>query len=354
MDGIDAVLVSFDESGVQIHATHTQQYPAKLRDALLAAIREPLDVELDPSGKLDRKVGECFRDAALAVLAQGSADKKDVLAVGSHGQTLRHQPNADPPFSLQIGNPDIIAAGTDITTIANFRQADIAAGGQGAPLVPPFHEWLFGSIDSARVVVNIGGIANITVLPADNSVVTGFDTGPGNGLMDAWIRQQLDQSFDTDGRWAADGKVIDLLLRQMLANPYFVLEPPKSTGFEYFNLDWLGKFGVDQYEPIDVQATLCELSATTIANAIEQYAADSEEVFVCGGGTHNPELMRRLSAELPALSVSTTSAAGLDPDWVEAVAFAWLAMRKLRAQTGNLPSVTGASHKVVLGDIHFP
>lgn len=354
MDGIDAVLVSFDDAGVQIHATHTRHYPEKLRDALLVAIREPLDVEADPSGELNRDVGECFRDAALTVLTKGHADKRDVLAIGSHGQTLRHQPDADPPFSLQIGDPDIIAAGTGITTIANFRQADIAAGGQGAPLVPPFHEWLFGSTDSNRVVVNIGGIANITVLPADDSPVTGFDTGPGNGLMDAWIRKQRGQSFDADGRWAASGNVVDSLLEKMLADPYFALAPPKSTGFEYFNLDWLHKYDVGQHEPADVQATLCDLSAKSIANAIKQAAAGSEAVFACGGGTHNPELMKRLGIELHEMSVSSTSAVGLDPDWVEAVAFAWLAMRTLRGQTGNLPNVTGADHKVVLGEIHSP
>lgn len=354
MDGIDAVLVSFDESGVQIHATHTQHYPEKLQEALLAATREPLDVKLDQSGKLDHDVGECFRDAAVAVLAKCGANKKDVRAIGSHGQTLRHQPDAEPPFSLQIGNADIIAAGTNVITIANFRQADIAAGGQGAPLVPPFHAWLFSSVDSDRVVVNIGGIANITVLPAQSLTVTGFDTGPGNGLMDAWVREHLDQSFDTDGRWAAAGKPINPLLAKLLADPYFALEPPKSTGFEYFNLAWLRKFDVNECEPVDVQATLCELSATTVANSIERYATHCTEAFVCGGGIHNRELMRRLGSKLPEISVSSTSAAGLDPDWVEAVAFAWLAMRTLHSQTGNLPSVTGARHKVVLGDIHSP
>lgn len=354
MDGIDAVLVSFDESGVRIHASHTQHYPDKLRSALLAAVREPLDVELDQSGILDHDVGECFRDAALTVLAKGGTNKKDVLAIGSHGQTLRHQPNAEPPFSLQIGDADIIAAGTNVATIANFRQADIAAGGQGAPLVPPFHAWLFGSADSDRVVVNIGGIANITVLPAKSLAVTGFDTGPGNGLLDAWVREHLDQPFDADGRWAATGKVVEPLLAQLLADPYFALAPPKSTGFEYFNLAWLRKFHVDEHQPGDVQATLCELSATTIADSIGQYATHCAEAFICGGGTHNRELMRRLSNKLPEISVSSTSAAGLDPDWVEAAAFAWLAMRTLRGQTGNLPSVTGARHKVVLGEIHSP
>jgi len=351
MDGIDAVLVSFDNKGVAIHATHTEQYPQDLKDDLLAAIREPLDVPLDQSGDLDRRVGECFRDAARTVIDMSDVDSQNVIAIGSHGQTLRHQPNAEKPFSLQIGNAAIIAAGNQTTTVANFRLADIAAGGQGAPLVPPFHQWLFGSADSDRAVINIGGIANITVLRADGSDVIGFDTGPGNGLMDAWIRQHLGQPFDRNGQWAARGTVINSLLRKMLDDPYFALRPPKSTGFEYFNLPWLHRFGIDHFNTIDVHATLCELSAMTIGTAIQEYAAHTREVFICGGGAHNVELMRRLRQDIPGAQVSSTAAVGLDPDWVEAVAFAWLAMRTMNGETGNLPSVTGASHKVVLGVI---
>jgi anhydro-N-acetylmuramic acid kinase len=352
MDGIDAVLVSFDNNSVAIHATHSEQYPAELKEALLAAIREPLAVALDQSGDLDRRVGECFRDAARTVIERSDVNRQGIIAIGSHGQTLRHQPNAEEPFSLQIGNAAIIAAGNQTTTVANFRQADISAGGQGAPLVPPFHQWLFGSADSDRVVVNIGGIANITVLRADGSDVIGFDTGPGNGLMDVWIRHHLDQPFDQSGRWAAAGTVIAPLLEQMLDDPYFVLRPPKSTGFEYFNLAWLQRLDIGRYNAIDVHSTLCQLSAITIATAIQKYAADTREVFVCGGGAHNVELMRRLRQDLPEADVSSTAAVGLDPDWVEAVAFAWLAMRTINGQTGNLPSVTGARHKVVLGVIH--
>ena len=239
MDGIDAALVSFDDQAVVVRATHSQPYSEELKNKLLTAIRAPLDVQLDPSGELDRQVGESFRDAALAVIDKSNVSLKDIAAIGSHGQTLRHQPDADPPFSLQIGNADIIAASTGITTVANFRQADIAVGGQGAPLVPPFHKWLFGSGDVNRVVANIGGIANITVLSADGSDVMGFDTGPGNGLMDAWIRQHLGRSFDSDGEWAASGSVVESLIEEFLTDPYFDMSPPKSTGFEYFNPDWL-------------------------------------------------------------------------------------------------------------------
>ena len=354
MDGIDAVLVSFGDRDVEVHATHSHAYNATLKEELLAAARKPLDVEPDPSGDLNRQVGECFRDAANAVIDIGGAASGDVTAIGSHGQTLRHQPNAENPFSLQIGDPHIISSGTKTTTIANFREADIAAGGQGAPLVPPFHQWLFGSTTDDRVVVNIGGIANITVLPSRGGDVTGFDTGPGNGLMDRWTNQHLQQPFDASGEWAASGEVIAPLLLQFRDDPYFSQPPPKSTGFEYFNLAWLQNFAVDSFSPADVQATLCELSALTIACAIREHAVAAENVFVCGGGLHNLELMRRLRRDLPGIAVSGTADAGLDPDWVESVAFAWLAMRTLDGLPGNLPSVTGASHKVVLGDIHFP
>jgi len=354
MDGIDAAIVSFDNPGVVIQATHSQPYAEDLKDELLAAIRQPLDVQLDPSGELDRRVGECFRDAALAVIDKSDVTLRNIIAIGSHGQTLRHQPNAHPPFSLQTGNADIIATGVGITTVANFRQADILVGGQGAPLVPPFHDWLFGSGDVNRVVANIGGIANITVLPADASNVLGFDTGPGNGLMDAWIRQHRGQAFDNGGEWAAGGSVVEPLLEQFLTDPYFELSPPKSTGFEYFNPEWLRRFDTEAYDAEHIQATLCELSARSIAKAIDEHATDTQEIFVCGGGAHNSELMRRLRHAIPDVSVSTTSSVGLNPDWVEAVAFAWLAMRTMKNQTGNLPSVTGATHKVVLGDIHSP
>jgi len=354
MDGIDAALVSFGDASVEIHATHSEPYPQDLKDALMIAIREPLDVPLDTSGELDRRVGECFRDAALAVIDKSGVSRKEIVAIGSHGQTLRHQPNAVAPFSLQIGAAKIIAAGTGTSTVANFREADIAVGGQGAPLVPPFHLWLFGSEDRDRVIVNIGGIANITVLPANGSDVLGFDTGPGNGLMDAWISQHQGEPYDDEGAWAASGTIVESLLAAFHSDPYFKLQPPKSTGFEYFNPKWLQDFDIDHFAAADVQATLCELSATTIATAINESAGDTGEVFVCGGGVHNSELMRRLNQQLATATVSSTDSVGLNPDWVEAVAFAWLAMRTMHGQTGNLPGVTGASHKVVLGDIHSP
>lgn len=352
MDGIDAVAASFGDASVEIHAKQTTPYPDKLRDALLAAIREPLSVELDQSGDLNRQVGECFRDAARTVIDKSGVD--NICAIGSHGQTLRHQPNVAEPFSLQVGDADLIAAETGIPTVANFRQADMGVGGQGAPLTPPFHQWLFSSADHTRVVVNIGGIANVTILPTSDADVLGFDTGPGNSLMDIWIRQTLARDYDDDGRWARSGDVIPALLEAMLDDDYFSQAPPKSTGFEYFNSLWLENFGVTEYRPVDVQATLCELTAATIALPIAALPDVVEQIFICGGGAHNSDTMRRLQHYVGDANVVTTTAAGLNPEWVEAVAFAWLAMRTMNGETGNLPSVTGASHKVVLGDIHSP
>jgi anhydro-N-acetylmuramic acid kinase len=354
MDGVDAAVVSFADDSLQLLASHAYPYPPELRARLQAAILDPEACSLDKLGILDRWVGECFRDAALSIIEDAGIEAADIVAIGSHGQTLRHRPGGEHPFSLQIGDAATIAAGTGKTTIADFRRADIAAGGQGAPLVPPFHHWLLGVADAHRVVLNLGGIANITVLPGDDTPIIGFDTGPGNTLLDRWISEQRGLPFDKDGQWAAQGKVSDRLLKVLLSDAYFGLPAPKSTGFEHFNLDWLRRFGIDDYRPVDVQATLSELTAVTVANAIVETAAAATEIFVCGGGVHNEDLLARLGKRLPARTIKSTLHAGLDPDWVEAAAFAWLAMRTMGGKTGNLPSVTGADHKKVLGAIHYP
>jgi len=354
MDGIDAVLASFENDSLRLHTTHAHAYPVELRSLLQAAISDPEACGLERLGMLDRWTGECFRDAALAVIEKSAVDKTCVAAIGSHGQTLQHQPNSEHPFSLQIGDAATIAAGTGITTVADFRPADIAAGGQGAPLVPPFHEWLFRTHAAPSVVLNIGGIANITSLPAGDEPVIGFDTGPGNTLLDAWISAHRNLAYDNNGQWSASGEVVETLLSNLAADGYFSAAPPKSTGLEYFNLDWLNPFNTEQYEPVDVQATLCELSAITIATAIRKYASATSEVYICGGGVHNGDLMQRIRRNLAETNISSTQEVGLDPDWVEAAAFAWLAMRTINNQSGNLPSVTGASRKVVLGAIHSP
>ena len=353
MDGIDAALVEFDDASLNILQTRAHDYPDALSERLSATIQEPETCTIDDVGSLDRAIGECFRDAANALLTDAGFDASAIAAIGSHGQTLRHQPQAAEPFSLQIGDPNVIATGTGITTVADFRRTDMALGGEGAPLVPAFHEWLFGAARPLRAVLNIGGIANITVMPGGSGATTGFDTGPGNTLLDAWTRKHRATSFDADGKWAASGTVNEKLLTRLLADPYFSATPPKSTGFEYFNLAWLGRACPDDLDPADVQATLCALTATSIADAIHAAAPTVGELLVCGGGVHNSELMRQLGSQLADVPVASTATAGLDPDWVEAAAFAWLAMRRLQGRTGNLPSVTGASRPAVLGAIYL-
>ena len=353
MDGIDAAIASFDNASLRLHHAASYDYPLQLRQQLKTAANTPLDQDIENLEALDRLTGECFRDAVLRLLEESGTNASEVTAIGSHGQTVRHCPDIDAPFSLQIGNARIISGGTGIKTVADFRTADIKAGGQGAPLVPPFHQWLFGSDAQDRVVLNIGGIANITVLPRHGDV-TGFDTGPGNTLMDNWMHNIDGSRFDAGGALAASGSADEALLRRLLADPYFKLPPPKSTGLEYFNSEWLRRFALEGLVAADVQSTLCELTVTSIAEAIEQYAGDTAAVFVCGGGTHNSELMRRLRRRMQPMQVESTARHGLDPDWVEAAAFAWLASRTLAGLPGNLPSVTGASTAVVLGTVFDP
>ena len=352
MDGIDAALVEFGNRSVDIVSGRTTPYPEPLRNGLMDATRSPETCTADLIGMLDQWVGECFRDTAFDLMQAAGVEPNQVRAIGSHGQTLRHRPDDERPFTLQIGNAAIIAKGTGIDCVADFRSADLALGGQGAPLVPPFHEWLFRSPGVDRCVLNIGGIANITVLPAASEMISGFDTGPGNTLMDAWVRRHYNVLYDDDGRWASIGTVVPSLLEAMLADPYFAKAPPKSTGFEYFNDDWLSELIADDADFADVQATLSELTAATIADGITCHAGRTREVLACGGGVHNTDLMRRLGGRLPGVSLMSTADSGLDPDRVEACAFAWLAMRTVSGETGNAPGVTGASRTTVLGAIH--
>lgn len=351
MDGIDAALVSLAENRCQLlHAVSTP-YPAELQQRLLQLVARPAAVAIDEIGSLDHWVGECFLGAVHELLTAAGKEAADIAAIGSHGQTIRHQPNSDRPFSLQIGNPHLIATGSGILTVADFRRRDIALGGQGAPLVPAFHQWLFHKPGSNRTIVNIGGIANLTVLPADDGAVTGFDSGPGNTLLDAWTRENCAMEFDADGKLAASGKVSKELLEAALADPYFRRSPPKSTGLEHFNLDWLRPLipANRQLADADVLATLTDLTVLGIANAVRDHAAATREIFVCGGGVHNRQMMQRLAQVLAPVNVATTAECGLDPDWVEACAFAWLAMRCIKGQPGNLPAVTGARAAAVLG-----
>ncbi len=353
MDAVDAALVRF-ASGQRprLVAAEAVPVPADLVARTRRALREPVPVH--EIGALDAAWGERFAEAALRLLRQARIDPTRVRAIGSHGQTLWHAPHARPPFTWQIGDPTRIVQATGITTVADFRRRDIAAGGQGAPLVPAFHRALFQTPTHDRVVLNVGGIANVTLLPA-SGVVSGFDTGPGNTLLDAWARRHLRRPYDEGGRWAASGQIHPRLLERLLGEPYFAQDPPKSTGPERFHLDWLDSALEGLQRPpsaVDVQATLVELTATTVARAITTQLPGTCEILVCGGGAFNPYLMQRLTHHLPGRQVRTTTELGVPAEWVEAMAFAWLAREALAARPGNVPAVTGAAAPVVLGAIY--
>jgi len=353
MDGIDAALVRLGDNYCETLATRDYAYPTALRGALIHASRNPDETTMDTFANLDHWVGSCFRDAATALLDASATSSSHIQAIGSHGQTIRHCPHSKRPFTLQIGDPNIIAIGTGITTVADFRRRDLAAGGEGAPLTPAFHQWLFADEKKARVVLNIGGTANITVLPGGQDDTTGFDTGPGNGLMDMWTQQEYGRPFDDGGAWARSGKVQPELLSRMLRDVYFPMAPPKSTGFEYFNLGWLESHAGDlSLSAADVQATLLALTVQSIGDAITRHAPGTQEILVCGGGTHNVALMDGLSRLPCAAKWKSTIDFGLDPNYVEAIAFAWLARQTILGQAGNLPSVTGAKQPEVLGGIY--
>ena len=352
LDGIDAIAIDLT-SKPDILATHYQPYDEALRQQL-RQLCQGCTNELKLFAELDSRLGNDFANAANTIIDKAELTPQQISAIGSHGQTIRHYPEGKYPNSLQIGNPNIIAERTGITTITDFRRRDIAAGGQGAPLVPAFHNALFRSTEHDRVILNIGGIANLTLLPATTSVpVTGWDTGPGNTLMNAWILQHQQQAQDTDGCWAAQGSSNSALLKAMLADPYFHQAPPKSTGPEYFNLTWLDQYLAQHPDtPVNIQATLCELTSHAITMAIESSPLHNPEVFICGGGSHNPQIMHQLTAQLANCRIDTTRTLGIDPDWVEAAAFAWLAQQSLHGKTGNLPAVTGANREVLLGSIY--
>ncbi len=353
MDGIDAVLVDL-AAAPRLIATRSQPYPEELRERI-ARLCTGTRNELELYARLDAELGELFAAAALALLEHAGTRPREVAAIGSHGQTVRHYPALRPGSSLQIADPNIIATRTGITTIADFRRRDLSVGGQGAPLLPVFHDLLFRKRGAARVVLNLGGIANITILPADTRVaISGFDTGPANTLMDQWIGRHLGEAMDVDGRWASGGRVDNALLELMLRDPYFAADAPKSTGTDYFNLKWLDRLlkrRGGRPTRKNVQTTLCELSARTIADAIAHHAPDTKEVLVCGGGVHNLALMFRLQVLLGEVAVRSIEDHGVPPDWIEAMAFAWLAQQTLAGRPGNVPSVTGAAREVVLGGI---
>jgi anhydro-N-acetylmuramic acid kinase len=353
-DAIDVALAVFDPRP-RLVAAMAAPYPAALRPRVLALARDKAEISLDELGTLDVELGHAFADAALRLLEREGIAPAEVHALGSHGQTVRHKPYLAAPYTLQLGDPNVIAERTGITTVGDFRRRDIAAGGQAAPLVPGLHAALLGQPGQERVILNLGGIANITVLPGDPAApLKGFDTGPANCLMDGWSLQQRGVGCDEGGVWAATGHVDEELLAQMLAEPYFHQTGPKSSGREVFNQDWLQRqLATRQRAPADVQATLLALSARSVAAAIRRDAPEAQQVLACGGGVHNVQLMQALAQALAPLPIASTASCGVDPDYVEAMAFAWLARQRLLGLAGNRPDVTGSRGPRVLGAIYF-
>jgi anhydro-N-acetylmuramic acid kinase len=355
MDAVDAALCRIDNGRFSaVEATASQPYPAALRQRLLELQSSPLRLlNLREFAQLDHGVAQAFAAAAHSVMASAGVTPADVAVVGAHGQTVFHDPEGT-GNSLQLGDPSLIAAHCGVPVAADFRRADIARGGQGAPLVPAFHQHCFGAA-APCAILNIGGIANLTLLHGSGAVC-GFDTGPGNALMDAWIAGHRQLPFDRDGAWAASGSIDEPLLQACMADPYFGRPPPKSTGRDYFNLDWLHARApqLGSLVPADVQRTLCTLTAHSIADAARRQAPDLRSIFVCGGGARNPLLLQALRDALPAYTIETTARLGLDGDVVEAAAFAWLGWCRLHAQPGNIPSVTGAKAAAVLGGLYLP
>lgn len=354
LDGIDTVLVSFENQAVQLH--HAFCYPLEntLRQQINQILAPQWQGSLLDYGHIDQLLGIQFAQAVNNLLEQTQITPQQIKAIGSHGQTLCHAPSTHLPFTLQAGDPNQISERTGITTVADFRRRDMAAGGQGAPLVPAFHRAVFFSPDTHRTVLNIGGLANLTVLNTDsNAPVYGFDTGPGNTLIDQWCFKYTGQHYDKNGDWARSGTIHSEILEAMLKDPYFKLAPPKSTGREHFNLGWVTqKCGHREVTPVDVQATLTELTAMTISQAVQEQAPQTQELVLCGGGIHNTYLRERIQYHSSNLKLISTADLGADPDWVEAIAFAWLAKQTLEGKPSNMPSVTGARGERILGAIY--
>ncbi len=354
-DGIDVALVSFDPSP-RMHAAKTFPYPESLRQRILDLAQGDGRIALDELASLDIGIARCFGDAALSLLREHNVDAQSVTALGSHGQTVRHRPSHDPPYTMQLGDPNEIAERTGILTVADFRRRDMSAGGQGAPLAPAFHAAMLGQTGVARVVLNLGGIANITIISGDGTTpLTGFDTGTASCLLDAWAHENIGERYDAGGAFAARGTVNEALLARLLDYPYFAATPPKSTGREEFHMTWLQDRLRDfDLAPHDVQATLLAFSARTIADAIRRFAPSTHEVLACGGGVHNPVLMKAIADELTPISVRNIAEIGIDPDFVEAMTFAWLAHERVGGRAApNVYTVTGARGARVLGGVYF-
>lgn len=353
LDSIDAGLFDLSSDAFQMIAALEYPLPKKLRQQLID-LCQPGDNEIDRAGAADRALGLAFSRATHQLLLENNIDVASIVAIGSHGQTIRHRPEQEYSFTTQIGDPNTIAFETGITTVADFRRKDIAAGGQGAPLAPAFHQAAFKSDTLNRAIVNIGGMANISFLASDGSCF-GFDTGPGNILMDEWIHRHQKKDYDQDGAWAASGLPIDSLLAVLLTHPFLAKETPKSTGREDFNIAWLTKMiATENHAAGDVQATLLEFTARTISDEIAKVSAGVDEVYICGGGAYNLQLMQRIETLIHPRPLATTIALGIPPQWVESAAFAWLGQRTLAKKSGNICRVTGATRETILGAVYYP
>ncbi|MBA2237480.1 MAG: anhydro-N-acetylmuramic acid kinase [Lysobacter sp.] len=361
-DGIDAALVEFSGHACSLRLGRTYPWDPALRERLVALGQGGAAQSIEELGTLDVRIGEAFAAAATMLIREAGACSGDIRAIGSHGQTVRHRPagalgDGLHPFTWQLGDAAVIAERCRITTIADFRRRDVAAGGQGAPLVPAFHAAMLQSPDEDRAVLNLGGIGNFTLLPKDAATephrVRGFDTGPANALMDAWCERHQGRAFDAGGEFAARGSVDTALLLRLLDEPWFARPPPKSTGREQFHLAWLEERLTGSESAEDVQATLLELSAVTVANLLQSQQPQTRRLLACGGGVRNERLMARIAELVPQAQVESTAGHGLDPDFLEAMAFAWLARQTLAGLPGNLPAVTGARGPRVLGAIHL-
>ncbi len=352
MDGVDAALMDCSGASPILVATHRSAYPEHIATRLRAAAQSQGQCALKEAAALDAEVATSFSETALALLRKAGRRTAEVEAIGSHGQTLWHAPEGRPPHTVQIGSAARIAALSGIVTVGDFRSGDMALGGQGAPLAPIFHDWLFRRSGETRAVVNIGGIANLSVLRSDGAV-TGYDTGPGNTLLDAWTRMCRGEPYDEDGQWARSGRVNANLLQRLISDDFFSAPAPKSTGPEYFNLRWLERAGISDKAPEAVQATLVELTATSIAGALDSSCAGAA-LAVCGGGAANLFLMERLAALCSDSRPVTTEEWGVHPDWVEAAGFALLARARLLGEVGNEPAVTGANRALPLGGVYLP
>ena len=353
LDAIDAVAACFD-GALKLLGTHSLVLAPDIRTEIMN-LTLPGENEIDRMGQLDHELGVLFAECANTLIQKSGIDRTDIKAIGSHGQTIRHRPALGSPFTLQIADPNLIAERCGITVVADFRRRDMAAGGQGAPLVPAFHQSIFQQHGQDKVILNLGWIANITLLPGDvKHYVRGYDTGPANMLMDAWCARHLGLPFDKDGRWASTGQIAPDLLAELLTHPYFASPAPKSTGREDFNIQWLmGKLRhFPILPPADVQATLVELTCISVSRCIAQEGFNEAEIWVCGGGAYNKHLMSRLAAWCKGSRIKSTDEIGLAPTWVEATAFAWLARQTINRLAGNIPAVTGAKSERILGGIY--